>query len=76
MVKENRQIVQAMPLLEGKVNLTSGTHSANELIHCVADGTVTITWATGTTASIDMVAGEDYAFEGDVTITSGTFHIS
>lgn len=76
MIKDSAQVVQAMPLLEGKVNLSAGIHKVNELIHCVVDGSIVITWSTGTIATIDMLAGQDYAFVGGIDISSGKFHIS
>lgn len=76
MKKDSGQIVQAMPLLEGKVNLTSGVHVVNELIHCVEAGTTLVIWGTGTIGTINMLAGQDYAFEGSINITDGKYHIS
>jgi len=76
MEKYNGQVVQAFPLLENKVNLTTGTHSVIGLFHCVEDGSVTVAWASTGTAVIACIAGDDYGFSGKVTITSGTFHIA
>ena len=76
MNKNSGQAIQAMPLLEGKTNLTGGQHKVNELIHCVEDGYVDIIWDTGTTESIDMEAGQDFAFEGLIDIAVGKYHIS
>lgn len=71
-----KNVIQAMPLVENKVNLISGAHDVENLIHCVEDGAVTITWATNTTASIDMLAGQDFAFTGTVSVASGKFHLN
>ena len=76
MEKFNGEVIQAFPLLEGKVNLTSGTVECANLIHCAEEGSVSIEWASGTTATIAMLPGNDYGFSGLVTITSGIFHIA
>ncbi len=75
MLRTISELVQAMPLLEGKVNLSTGTHKVNVVLHCALDGAITITWPTGVVATIDMLAGEDYAFTGSIAISSGLFHI-
>ena len=75
MIVNTNGIVQAMQLIEGKVNLTGGTHYIGRLIHCVEDATLTVKWPTGTTATIGMLAGEDYAFKGEVTVSSGKVHL-
>ena len=76
MVNVNSNVVQAFQLKEGKVNLDSGTHNVGKVIHCVADGDITIDWGNGNSDNIAMVAGEDYAINNlSVTINSGTFHI-
>lgn len=75
MEKYSAQPIQAMPLLENKVNLVAGTHTVKHLIHCAATGSVTVTWPTNATAIIPMVAGQDYTFNGSITITTGTYHV-
>ncbi len=70
------QLVQATPLIEGKVNVSNGIRKVNTIIHCVVDGSVLVKWDTGTTETIDMLAGNRYAFEGLVTIISGKFHLA
>lgn len=76
MVKTAGQPIQAMPLIDGKTNLTTGTIKVSELIHCVVTGSVTVTWPSGNTDIIAMGAGQDFGFTGSVEITDGTFHIS
>lgn len=76
MNKNSSQVVQAMPLLEGKTNLGGGQHKVNELIHCVDAGYIDVIWDTGVTDSIDMLAGQDFAFKGTIDIASGKYHIS
>ncbi len=68
--------IQAMPLLEGKTNLETGTHNVEELIHCVTNGTLTLHFGNGAVENVDILSGLDYAFVGQVTITAGKFHIS
>lgn len=76
MIKDSANVVQAMPLVEGKTNLTSGQYKVKELIHCVEAGNIDVFWPTGTTDTIDMAAGQDYAFTGTIDIGIGTYHIS
>lgn len=78
MIKDSGQTIQAMPLLEGKVNLSASTevYKVAELLHCVEDAEIEITWNTNATATILMLAGQDYAFTGEVVVVSGVLHIS
>jgi len=72
MEKENRQLIQAVPLIEGKVNLGAGTYQVNSLIHCEADAAITF----GPNAvAYNMLAGDDRAFNGEITVVSGTVTI-
>jgi len=70
-------LIQAMPLVKGKVNLTiaDGAQITN-LVYCVVDGGFTITWDDDTTSSIDAIEGNTFSIIGakSVTITTGTFH--
>jgi len=34
--------VQAVPLVEGKINLSSGTHNCSSVIHCELEGSITL----------------------------------
>ncbi len=64
--------VQAVPLIEGKVNLGVGTYEVNSIIHCEADASITF----GPNAvPYTMLAGDDRAFEGSITVVSGTVTI-
>lgn len=77
MVKNSGQVVQAMPLLEGKVNLSAGVHKVTGAIHCVEDGSINVVWRDGVApVTIDMISGQDYGLVAYITITDGTFHIS
>lgn len=69
--------IQAFPLLQGTVNLTSGTYIAT-VARCVAAGNLTITWQDGTTAVIACVAGDYYSIPAgpSCTVSSGTFHLA
>ena len=72
MIKDNRDTVQAVPLIEGKVNLGAGTYQVNSLIHCEADASITF----GVNATpYNMIAGDDRAFTGTITVVSGTITI-
>ena len=72
MKKNSGQLVQAVPLIEGKVNLGAGTYEVNSLIHCEADAAITF----GPNAiSYNMLVGDDRAFSGEITVVSGTVTI-
>ena len=67
-----RNTVQAVPLIEGKVNLGTGTYNVNSLIHCETDTSITF----GVNATpYNMLAGSDRAFTGTITVVSGTVTI-
>ena len=64
--------VQAVPLIEGKVNLGAGTYEVSSLIHCETDADITF----GSNATpYSMTAGMDRAFRGPITVVSGTVTI-
>ena len=64
--------VQAVPLIEGKVNLGAGTYFANSLIHCETDAA--ITFGKGDTP-YSMLAGSDRSYSGSFVVVSGTVRI-
>ena len=64
--------IQAVPLIEGKVNLGAGTYQTNGLIHCETEAS--ITFGAGNTP-YSMLAGSDRAYSGFFTVTSGTVTI-
>lgn len=68
-------LIQAMPFTEGKINITSGDVTGFRLIHCVADGGLTLTFPSGNTVDVTMVAGDDRSIKrgSTATVTSGTF---
>ncbi len=72
--------IQAMPIVEGKIGLTSsdGAGLVGTIIHCIADGAVTVTFETAGTESVNMVAGDDRSLPrgSSVLITSGTFDMA
>ena len=64
--------VQAVPLIEGKVNLGAGTYQVSSVIHCETDAAITF----GPNAvPYSMIAGDDRAFNGEITVVSGTVTI-
>ena len=69
MVKDN-----GFPIQQGKVNLTSGSISG--LVLCVADGSITVTWANNATDVINTVAGDaiDLGNAKSAVVTTGMFH--
>lgn len=70
---------QVFPLLTAsKCNLTTGTVECS-LVHCVADGTIAVTFSDGTgPIDISMEVGQDFAFPkgASISITSGTYHVA
>ena len=72
MKKNSGQLVQAVPLIEGKVNLGAGTYEVNSLIHCEVAAAITF----GPNAvSYTMATGADRAYSGTITVVSGTVTI-
>jgi len=69
MEKNAGQLVQAVPLIEGKTNVGAGTIIVNSLLHCETDGSITF----GATGTYNFVAGMDRTISGEVVIVSGTF---
>ena len=72
---------QVFPLItNSKCNLTVGADPVEcSLVHCVADGTIAVTFSDGTgPTNIAMEAGQDFAFPkgATISITSGTYHIA
>ena len=74
---KNSAQIQAFPLTENHVNLTTGATSTTAIgFHCVEDGTMTISWPSGDVV-ITCVTGDDYMVLGhdQIEVSSGTFHI-
>jgi len=73
MIKSDRiNAVQAVPLVEGKVNLGAGTYQVNSVIHCESDAAITF---GPTKEAYSMIEGDDRAFSGEITVVSGTVTI-
>lgn len=67
---------QAMEFVEGKINITSGAITGSNIIHCVADGGLTLLFPSGGTVDVTMTT--DYPDRtivrgSTITVTSGTF---
>jgi hypothetical protein len=77
-LKEGGQIIQAFPLVAGWVNIDAAAGATYCTAFCCAiDGTFTVTFNDGTTASIAMIAGDVFSIPGGGTVlaTGGaTFH--
>jgi len=71
--------IQAFPLVKSLINITSGSTDGVYLFHCIADGSITITWADASTVTVACLAGDDYTVvngeDGSVEVDSGTFHL-
>ena len=70
MFKNSAQVVQAVPLKIGKINVGVGSYKATCIIHCETDGSITL--SDGVT-TYPMSAGMDRGYEGEFTVTAGTF---
>ena len=75
---------QVFPLRQGLIGITSGTvtdptNGKRPLIaHCVADGSLTLTWPDTSSTVVGVIAGDDFSiFEAEsVDVTSGSFHFA
>ena len=75
---------QVFPLRKGLIDITTGTvtdpvSGKRPLIaHCVADGSLTLTWPDTSTTLVDFIAGDDFSMveASSVDVTSGTFHFA
>jgi len=65
------QLVQAVPLVSGRVNKGAGTYEAGSIIHCEADAEITVHFKQGD-ETYNMIAGQDVAYTGSFTVVSGT----
>ena len=70
MFKNSAQVVQAVPLKIGKINVGTGNYVATSLIHCETAGSITL--SDGVTV-YPMAEGMDRGYEGEFTVTAGTF---
>ncbi len=61
-------VVQAVPLIIGKVNVGAGDYEANCLIHCETDAAIELSDGT----VYNMVKGDDRGYVGAFTVVSGT----
>jgi len=70
-------MVTTLPIKAGWIAKAAGKYSKVNLIHCDADGVVSVLPRHGAAFDLSLVAGEDRMFDKPipkaVTITSGTF---
>ncbi len=71
MQKNGGDVVQAVPLLEGKINVGAGDYTARCLIHCETDAVISLPFPSGV-VTYNMVTGDDRGYVGDFTVVSGT----
>ena len=75
---------QVFPLRQGLIDITTGTvtdptSGRRPLIaHCVADGSLTLTWQDASTTVVSFIAGDDFSMvEAEaVAVTTGSFHFA
>ena len=73
------QVIQCFPLSYGFVALQAGTFPSITMIHCVADGSVSIAFSGHVDPVIlALTAGEEYVFPmgTSITISTGIFHLA
>jgi len=71
MKQEASQLVQAVPLVSGRINKGSGTYNCGGIIHCETDASLTLHFKQGD-ETYSMLAGQDVAYQGSFTVTGGT----
>ena len=62
--------IQAVPLYYGQINVGPGSYNVRKLIHCEADASITLHFDEGD-VTYNMVAGDDRAYQGSLTVISG-----
>ena len=75
---------QVFPLRQGLIDITTGTvtdptSGKRPLIaHCVAEGSLTLTWSDNSTTVVSFIAGDDFSMvEAEaVAVTAGSFHFA
>jgi len=75
---------QVFPLRQGLTDISSGTvidpvNGKRPLIaHCIADGSLTLTWTDTSTTVVGFIAGDDFSLveAGAVAVTTGSFHFA
>lgn len=68
--------LNGIAMTEGNVGKTSGTFNGATGVRCVVNGTVTVTWHSGTTQVLTLTAGQErYIDCKSIAVTTGTFDI-
>ena len=79
------EAIQAFPLVEGQISVGStdgdnsdGVFAKIDLVYCVADGGITITFKSTGTKAVTMVENQVFTIldANQVAITSGIFHLA
>lgn len=69
--------IQGCTLVEGGAQVTGGTFKGVNVIECVVDGTVEVTWHSGATQAIAYTAGWVSPIDcKKVKVTGGTWNIA
>ena len=71
-------MVTALPLQQGKINVTAGTFTGITIVHCEVSGGIKLIWNDDTEDLYPMVAGDDrFVYEAKaVVVDSGTFTLA
>lgn len=64
-------VIQAVSLYANQINKGVGTYYVRKLIHCETDATLTLHFPSGD-ETYNMTAGNDRAYQGQLTVVSGT----
>ncbi len=77
MVNNGYQMIQAIEIQPGLYGVSTGTFDRVQVIRCLEDGDITITFRDGSQETVSMTAISDAAVDGlTVTIVSGSFALN
>jgi len=69
--------VQGCTLVEGQAAVTAGTFIGVNVVECVADGDILVTWNSGNTQTISYTAGWVNPIDcKKVQVVSGTWNVA
>ena len=72
MNKTGRDTVQAVPLIDGQMNVGAGTYRCNAVIHAESDAVISFPDHTVPSFTYTISTGQDRSFIGNFTVVSGT----
>ncbi len=72
MNKTGRDTVQAVPLIEGQINVGAGTYLCSAVIHAESDAVLSFPDFKVPSFTYNIKEGSDVSFIGNFTVVSGT----